>query len=49
MQTPQNTKSNLAASLIKGAAANLAIQALGKNLNKKSFLPTLLVGAVGGG
>ena len=31
MQTPQNTKSNLPASLIKVAAANLAIQALGKN------------------
>ena len=30
MQTPQNTKSNLAA-ILKGAAANLAIQALGKS------------------
>ena len=37
------------ASLLKGAAANLAIQALGQNLNKKNFLPTLLVGALGGG
>ncbi len=44
-----NTQRNLPASLLKCAAANLAIQALGKNLNKKNFLPTLVVGALGGG
>ena len=48
MQTKEIVKT-LPASILKGAAANLAIQALGKNLNKKTFLPTLLVGAVGGG
>ena len=42
-------KRNLPASILKGAAANLAIQALGKNLNKKNLLPTLAVGALGGG
>ena len=47
--TLKEITNTLPASLIKGAAANLAIQALGKNLNKKTFLPTLLVGAVGGG
>lgn len=39
---------NIPASILKGAAANLAIQALGKNLNKKNFLPTLAFGALGG-
>ncbi len=46
--TLKEITNTLPASLIKGAAANLAIQAIGKNLNKKTFLPTLLVGAVGG-
>ena len=41
-------KRNLPASILKGAAANLAIQAIGKNLNKKNFLPTLAFGALGG-
>ena len=39
---------NIPASILKGAAANLAIQALGKNLNKKNFMPTLAFGALGG-
>lgn len=42
-------KRNLPASILKGAAANLAIQAIGKNLNKKNLLPTLAFGALGGG
>ena len=48
MQTKEIIKP-FPASILKGAAANLAIQALGKNLNKKNFLPTLAVGALGGG
>ena len=51
MQTPQNTKINLAASLIKGAAANLAIQAIGKSkisnllikFFKKNYIPIILI------
>lgn len=30
------------------SGSNLAIQAIGKNLNKKNFLPTLAFGALGG-
>ena len=48
MQTKEIVKT-LPASILKGAAVNLAIQALGKNLNKKNILPTLAVGALGGG
>ena len=40
---------NIPAALLKGAATNLAIQALGKNLNKKNILSTLAIGALGGG
>ena len=47
MQTKEIIKS-LPASILKRAAANLAIQAIGKNLNKKNFLPTLAFGALGG-
>lgn len=45
----KETTNAIHAAILKGAAANLAIQALGKNLNKKNFLPTLVVGALGGG
>ena len=48
MQTKETNKT-LSAAILKGTAANLAIQALGKNLNKKNILPTLVVGALGGG
>ena len=48
VSTTDSTR-NLPAAIIKGAAANLAIQAIGKNLNKKNLLPTLVVGALGGG
>ncbi|MBR4215385.1 MAG: hypothetical protein IKR94_08710, partial [Bacteroidales bacterium] len=47
--TLKEITNTISASILKGAAANLAIQALGKNLNKKNFLPTLAVGALGGG
>lgn len=47
--TLKETTNTIPAALLKGAAANLAIQALGKNLNKKNILPTLAIGALGGG
>ncbi len=47
--TLKEITNTISASILKGAAANLAIQAIGKNLNKKNLLPTLAVGALGGG
>lgn len=39
---------SLPASMLKGAAVNTVIQALGGNLKKETFFKTMLVGALGG-
>lgn len=44
--SPRHT--SLPASLLKGAAVNTVIQALGGKLKKETFFKTLLVGALGG-
>jgi len=38
----------LPASLLKGAAVNMVIQALGSKLKRETLFKTLLVGALGG-
>lgn len=41
-------RASLLASMLKGAAVNTVIQALGGNLKKETFFKSLLVGALGG-
>ena len=46
--TVSSRHTTLPASMLKGAAVNAVIQALGGNLKKETFFKTLLVGALGG-